>query len=91
MSAEAHNNLGIALLNTPGRVSEAIPHFQAALRIQPDSAGIHNNLGALSLEPGRLQDAIEEYRTALRLQPDYPDARYNLEVALSKLGEAKPR
>jgi len=92
VSAEAHNNLGIALLNTPGRVSEAIPHFQAALRIQPDSAGIHNNLGgALSLEPGRLQDAIEEYRTALRLQPDYPDARYNLEVALSKLGEAKPR
>jgi Flp pilus assembly protein TadD len=49
-SAEAHNNLGIALVNTPGRGSEAIPHFQAALR----------------------------------LQPGYPDARYNLGMALAK-------
>jgi hypothetical protein len=32
-----------------------------------------------------LKDAIEEYRTALRLQPDYPDARYNLEMALAKV------
>jgi tetratricopeptide (TPR) repeat protein len=76
----------------PGLVSEAIPHFQAALRTKPDSAEIHNNLGgALSLVPGRLQEAIEEYTTALRIQPDYSDARYNLEVALSKAREAKPR
>jgi tetratricopeptide (TPR) repeat protein len=76
----------------PGRVWEAIPQFQAALRSKPDAAEIHNNLGgALSLAPGRLPEAIEEYRTALRLQPDYPDARYNLEVALSKVGAAKPR
>jgi tetratricopeptide (TPR) repeat protein len=38
-----------------------------------------------------LQEAIEEYETALRIQPDYPDARYNLEVALSKARAAKPR
>jgi len=69
-------------LNTPGRLSEAIPHFRTALRVKPDSAEIHNNLGgALSLEPGRLQDAIEEYRTALRLQPDNSEARDNLLAA----------
>ena len=79
-------------MNTPGRVAEAIPHFQAALRVKPDVAEIHNNLGgALSLTPGRLQEAIQEYGTALRIQPDYPDARYNLEVALSKARAAKPR
>ena len=72
-------------MNTPGRGSEAIPHFQAALRTKPDSAVIHNNLGgAFSLEPGRLREALEEYRTALRLQPGYPDARYNLGMALAK-------
>jgi len=74
------------------RAGAAARDRSAALRSQPDAAGIHNNLGgALSLEPGRLQEAIQEYETALRIQPDYPDARYNLEVALSKARAAKLR
>jgi len=47
--------------------------------------------GALSVEPGRLQGATEDYRTALRLEPNNPDASYNLEMARSKAGAAKPR
>ena len=31
---------------------------------------------------GKLEDAIAAYRQCLALQPDYPDARYNLGVAL---------
>jgi cytochrome c-type biogenesis protein CcmH/NrfG len=38
-----------------------------------------------------LQGATEDYRTALRLEPNNPDASYNLEMARSKAGAAKPR
>jgi hypothetical protein len=38
-----------------------------------------------------LQEAIEEYRTALSIQSDYPDARYNLGLALSRVPEATRR
>ena len=33
---EAHVNLGNALAQTPGRQSEAIAEYEAALRIRPD-------------------------------------------------------
>jgi len=34
--AEAHYNLGLALLNDPRQIPEAISHFEAALRLRPD-------------------------------------------------------
>ena len=62
----AQHNLGNALLEIPGRLPDAIGHLQAALKINPDSAGAHTDLGnALSKLPGRLPDTIEEYRAAL--------------------------
>ena len=42
-AAETHNNLGIALAQL-GRIGEAIPEFQAALRIRPDFADAKANL-----------------------------------------------
>ena len=41
--AEAHNNLGNALLQK-GLVDEAITHFQKALEIRPDFADVRDNL-----------------------------------------------
>ena len=50
----AHTNLGLALMNIPGRLPEAISEYEAALRIKPDDAEAHNNLGiALARIPGR--------------------------------------
>ena len=50
---------------------EAITHFEAALRINPDLVEAHFNLGnALSQLPGRLPDAIAQYEAALRIRPD---------------------
>jgi len=40
----AHNNLGMALVQL-GRVQDAIGHYEQALRIKPDYAMAHNNLG----------------------------------------------
>jgi tetratricopeptide (TPR) repeat protein len=83
----AHNNLGSTLLEI-GRTSEAIGHFEAALRIKPDLAGTHNNLGgALARVNGRLPEAIFHFRAALRIQPDFVDAHMNLANALSQIPE----
>ena len=74
----AHVNLGNALEQS-GRVPEAIAQYETALRLKPDYAEAHNNLGlVLSEIPSRLPDAIAEYETALRIKPDYAEPFYNL-------------
>jgi tetratricopeptide (TPR) repeat protein len=82
----AHNNLGLAWAQMPGRLKDAIAQYQEALRVEPDCAEAHNNLGvAWSKLPGRLEDAIVQYQEALRLQPDYAEAHNNLGNAWSQL------
>ena len=68
--ADAHNNLGNALAETPGRLPEAVAEYQAALRIEPDHPKAHINLGDALAKSGRLPEAIVEYEAALRIRPD---------------------
>ena len=42
-SAEAHNNLGLALLAS-GKARESIPEFEVALRLKPALKGTSDNL-----------------------------------------------
>jgi len=69
------------------RLDEAIKEFQESLRLKPDEAQAHNNLGNALVEQGRLEEAIGHYLEALRLNPDNnPEAHYNLGVALARKG-----
>jgi tetratricopeptide (TPR) repeat protein len=78
----AHNNLG-AYLTEKGLPLEAIPHLREAVRLKPDQADAHNNLGnALSKVPGDSQGAISEFEAALRLDPGMTEAHANLGWAL---------
>ena len=82
-NAFAHNNLGYELREFPGRIPEAISHYEEALRLKPDLAEAHNNLGnALRQRPGRLNDAIAQYEEALRLNPGLAEAHNDLGNAL---------
>jgi tetratricopeptide (TPR) repeat protein len=82
----AHNNLGAAWSQMPGRLKDATAQYAEALRLKPDYAEAHNNLGlAWSQMPGRLNDAIAQYAEALRLKPDYVEVHYNLGVAWLKI------
>ncbi len=82
----AHNNLGLLLMDLPGRLPDAVAEYEEALRLQPESAEAHDNLGAAwARMPGRLNEAIAQYEVALRLQPDFADAHNNLGSALAKV------
>jgi len=59
------------VLSRTGRSQDAIPHFEAAIRIRPDYADAHYNLGvALAEIPGRLPEAIVHFEAAERIRPD---------------------
>jgi protein O-mannosyl-transferase len=78
----AHNNLGNLL-----PASEAIPHFEEALRLNPEFWEAHLSLGnALVDAPGRLNDAIAQYEIAVGLAPRSERAHTNLGNALLAAG-----
>lgn len=86
----AHLNLGSTLADV-GKLDEAMPHYEAALKIKPSYAEAHYNLAvALGLQ-GRLSEAIPHYERAIQFKPSYAGAYNNLGnalVAQGKLDEA---
>jgi protein O-mannosyl-transferase len=79
----AENNLGLYRM-TMQRYAEAIPHFEAALRISPDNALAHFNLGVcLSNIAGRTAEAIPQFEAALRISPNNAVGHFDLGVTLS--------
>jgi tetratricopeptide (TPR) repeat protein len=81
----AEYTFGNYLMNSR-RESEAIPHFEAALRVAPNYAEAHNNLGmVLGNIPGRMPEAISHFEAAIRLKPDLLPAQHNLAVALEQM------
>ena len=88
----AHHNLGVALSTVPGRLPEAISHYQAALRNKPNSARAHTDLGnALAKIPGHLPEAIGEFKAALEISPDSAIPHNDLGNALSKIPGRLPQ
>jgi len=60
--------------------------YQGALRLAPDHAGAHVNLGRLLHEAGEAAEAAAHYRRALEARPGDGTAAFNLGVALEDLG-----
>jgi tetratricopeptide (TPR) repeat protein len=53
-----------------GKLSDAIGHYEQALRIKPDYAEAHYNLGVALAQVGRVGEAIGHLEQALKLRPD---------------------
>src|SRR5712691_991646 len=68
---------GLALAQQ-GKLTEAMEHYQTALRLNPDYPDAHNNVGWLLADQGKLAEASEHYQTALRLKPDHAEAHCNV-------------
>ncbi len=60
--------------------------MRRALRIRPDFAAAHYELGAFLVERGMVDESIYHLRECVRLNPQYGDAYYNLAVALATRG-----
>ncbi len=76
--AEAHYNLGMALLQC-GLVKQADEALRKCLTLSPDNANFHNNLGVVLMREGNLNEARREWRQAIKLNPDLSEASLNLD------------
>lgn len=63
-----------------GLYKEAIDAFKQAIRIKPDDAEAHYNLGVTYGKSGMFREEKEAYKKAIRIQPDYAKAHYYLGV-----------
>src|SRR6266571_1318201 len=85
-SAVGQYSRGLVLAQQ-GKLTEAMEHYQTALRINPDYADAHNNVGDVLADQGRLAEAIEHYREALRIKPDDALSHTNWGVELAQQGK----
>ena len=70
-----------------GRTEQAIGHYEEALRIRPDFAEAHYDLGVALMHLGRAQEAMAQWEQALRIKPDFAEAHCNLGNALERTGK----
>jgi len=75
----AHFNLGLH------DAAHAEYEYREALRLNPNYAEAHNNLGNLLSKQGRHAEAVKHLASVLRLNPRVPAAHNNLGVALARL------
>ena len=74
------------ILLKPGTYPLAIENYQQALRLNPDSLELYNNIGvALSLD-GQRDEAVRVLNDAIKKNPRHYQAYYNLAVLAIKEG-----
>jgi tetratricopeptide (TPR) repeat protein len=73
-------------LQQQGDYAAAADAYRAFLKLRPDEAGAHSNLGAVLVKLGRYDEAIAEYQTAEKLLPGDPRIGLNLALAYEKSG-----
>ncbi|HSH09985.1 MAG TPA: tetratricopeptide repeat protein, partial [Oceanipulchritudo sp.] len=67
-------------LHTAGDPAGATALLEKALKIQPDNAMVHFNLGLLSAELNQSAKALQHLQAAVKYEPQLEDAWYNLVV-----------
>jgi Flp pilus assembly protein TadD len=83
---EQRENLAVALAQN-GQVEEALPHFQAIVRLDPENANGFFNLGSALLQLNRFAESVEAFRAYLQRRPHSPQALSNMGTALIGLGQ----
>lgn len=83
--AQAWHFLGLIALNQ-GQNQNALGYVERAIALDPAVAVFHNHAGVTQCALGNLEQGIVHYQRALELEPQALDIRYNLALALQKLG-----
>ena len=86
--AEAYFNLGVEQATAADKATDrkahieaAINSFKAAIRLKPNWAEAHNELGRRFLSLGKYEQAAAAFQEAIRNKPEFADARINLAIA----------
>lgn len=66
---ESRKSLAMCLIFQE-RTADAIPWLYAALMIDPNDAGVHNNLGSALNATGKPEEALKHFQSAILLDPD---------------------
>ena len=83
-TAKAHYSLAV-LMASDGRAKQALPHFEAAIRYQPNYTEAHVALADLLRRSRRPDAALEQYRATIALNPRNTLARLGYAMALYDL------
>ena len=70
-----------------GDLEGAVTEYRQFLKLHPEAAAIHSNLGAALAGLGRFEEALPEYKIALRQSPKLEGARLNLALVYYKMGK----
>ncbi|HKQ76914.1 MAG TPA: tetratricopeptide repeat protein [Blastocatellia bacterium] len=74
-------------LQQQGKLTEAADEYRAALKLKPDYAEAHANLGAVLARLGKYDEAVAAYESALKLAPHLTPILLNLGIAHYRAGK----
>jgi tetratricopeptide (TPR) repeat protein len=74
-------------LAAEGKLPAAAGKLAEALRLRPEFAEAHYNLGNIVASQGKQGEAIAHFSEAVRIRPDYAEAHNNLGISLAKQGK----
>ncbi|HEX8772938.1 MAG TPA: VWA domain-containing protein [Pyrinomonadaceae bacterium] len=80
------NAQGLELYNS-GKYEDAVKAYKQAVKVKPDYAEAHNNLGDAYFQLKQYKKAVEAYRQAIRYKPDLASAHNHMGTAYFKQGE----
>ncbi len=73
-------------LSATGDAAKAQATLSAALQISPDSAELHDALGAVLAQQQHLDEALPQFQRAVEIEPSLTQARFHLGTALLAMG-----
>ena len=85
-SALLRNMRGVVFWSL-GKTDEAFADYCEAVRLDPNFAAAHTNLGTALAHQGKVEEALAEHREAIRLKPDDAIAHLGLGTALAQQGK----
>lgn len=83
-----HNMYGVHLLREQ-RPAEAIPYFEAALRLDPGFVDAAYNRARALVALGRTEEALAQYRAVIAQRPDHYQSLTNLGLLLREAGQVE--
>jgi tetratricopeptide (TPR) repeat protein len=81
-TAKAHYSLAVLLASDPKRLSQALAHFEAAIRYQPNYVEAHLAMADFLRRNHRAEPALAQYRETLAINPRNAIARLGYAMSL---------